>query len=148
MKELIGDIFELMETGEFDGFCVTTNGEVKKDGKAVMGAGIAKDCRDKFPGVDERLAFILNNYGVRVAHLGGYEFGKIIAFPTKNKWRDPSDIQLIKKSCKELMYVIERYDYNKILLPKPGCSNGKLSWDFVKKEIEPLLDERVYIVSK
>lgn len=34
-----------------------------------------------------------------------------------------------------------------VLLPRPGCGNGKLQWDFVKREIEDLLDDRVTIVN-
>lgn len=147
MKEISGDIFKLMETGEFDAFCVTTNGIVKKDGKAVMGAGIALDCRERFPGVDERLAHVLKLNGNNVYHLGSYEHGKILSFPTKNHWRDNSDIELIKRSCIQLQALIDKHGYKKVLLPRPGCSNGKLSWDYVKKNIENLLSDRVYIVS-
>lgn len=107
-----------MTTGNFDAFCVTTNGVVKKDGKAVMGAGI-----------DERLAFLLNNYGNNVYHLGSYEHGKILSFPTKIHWRDNSDIDLIKRSCIQLEQLIDKHGYTHVILPRPGCSNGKLSWE-------------------
>jgi hypothetical protein len=50
--------------------CVTTNGEIKKsDGKAVMGAGIAKEARDRYKGVDEILAQKLKTRGNRVSYL-------------------------------------------------------------------------------
>ena len=43
MKELIQDIWEV----KCDFLCITTNGIVKKDGRLVMGAGIAKEARDR-----------------------------------------------------------------------------------------------------
>ena len=49
MLELKGkyDIFILTQ-GNTEGVCVTTNGIVKQDGKAVMGAGIAKQANAFF----------------------------------------------------------------------------------------------------
>lgn len=148
MKEISGNIFKLMETGQFDGFCVTTNGQIKKDGKAVMGAGIALECKKRFNGIDECLAYLLKNYGNKVSHLGSYEYGKILSFPTKNHWRDNSDIELIKESCRQLEAIIDKHDYKKILIPRPGCSNGRLKWEFVKSQIEEILSDRVYVASE
>lgn len=147
MKEISGDIFKMMETGNFDGFCVTTNGEIKKDGKAVMGAGVAKAVRDKFPGIDSRLGFLLKNHGHYVAHLGEFEHGKIMTFPTKFNWRSKSEIDLIVKSARELEALIEKHNYSSILLPKPGCSNGGLEWEYVKSKVENILSDRVIIIS-
>ena len=59
---------------EFDVICVTTNGEVRKDNKAVMGAGCAKFVRDNFEGVDLKLAVYLRQYGNRVFNLGKYVY--------------------------------------------------------------------------
>lgn len=35
--------------------CITTNGYIKKNGCAVMGAGVAKQARDRFDGLDRLL---------------------------------------------------------------------------------------------
>lgn len=148
MKEIKGDLLEVMATGEYDGFCVTTNGQVRANGKAVMGAGIAKIARDNFKGIDERFGMILQKYGHYVCHLGEYKYGKILTFPTKNHWRDKSDIELIKKSALQLEELIEKHGYSNILLPRPGCSNGGLSWEYVKEQISPILSDRIMIISK
>ena len=147
LKEIKGDIFELME-GEFDAFCITTNGIIKGDGRAVMGAGIAKECRDRFNNIDLRLANLIKKNGSITQQLGTYSNGAVIAFPTKNHWRDTSSIELIRKSCHELNALIETRGFKKVLLPRPGCGNGGLNWNEVKAIIEPILSDKVYIVSK
>ena len=48
MKEISGDLFSLTIINFADAICITTNGVVKKTGKAVMGAGCALSAREKF----------------------------------------------------------------------------------------------------
>ena len=135
---------------EGDVICTTTNGEVRKDGKAVMGRGNAKFVRDTFKGVDELLAQMLQKYGNRVAPLGKHTFnGKsftLLTFPTKNTWRDKSSIELIAKSAHEMKQMADHYGFQKIYIPIPGCANGQLTWSQVK-EVLTCLDERFVIYS-
>ena len=50
MIEVFGDAWELSK----DHFlCITTNGEVKINGQAVMGKGIAKEAANRFPELPE-----------------------------------------------------------------------------------------------
>jgi len=128
MKQVEGDIWELWSTGNWIG--VTTNGCIRKDGLAVMGRGIAKDAADRFPKLPQQLAWKLKNYGNHVFFFLPY---RIFTFPTKNDWKDPSDLSLIRQSCEELRMI----SAGRVFLPRPGCSNGKLAWD----EVEPILSE-------
>lgn len=126
--------------------CITTNGMLKQDGTAVMGAGIAKEAADRFPDLPRRLGENISKYGNR---LFIYRDIRIITFPTKHDWKDKSDLELIRKSCRELMEVAHKFGIERISLPKPGCSNGGLSWDDVRPAIEPILDASiVFIVDK
>jgi hypothetical protein len=61
MKEIKGDILKLIESGEWDGFCITTNGFVKSNGECVMGRGIARTCRDRFAGLARRLGWMITH---------------------------------------------------------------------------------------
>ncbi len=146
MNEVRGDIFDLME-GDYDAFCITTNGYVKKNGACVMGAGIAKTCRDRFKGIDMRLGARITSYGNHVYQLGRYEHGRILSFPVKHKWYEKADLDLIERSCHELNRLIEKKGYKKVLLPRPGCGNGKLKWEDVKKVIAPILSDKIYVVT-
>ena len=138
-----------------DAICFTSNQVIKTGYLLVMGAGVAKAFRDRFLLVDGAAADTIkkNGYQCQVVDWSGYvDVIKrppvpIVMFPTKYHWRDPSDIQLIEKSARELMTLIEENDWKLVALPRPGCSNGGLRWEDVKKVIESILDNRVVIVS-
>ena len=147
MKEVRGDVFDLMK-GDFQVFCVTTNGFIKNNGECVMGAGIAKTVKRLFPILPKKLGTLLKKYGNKVFILHKYEDGSILTFPVKHNWWEDADIELIKTSCKELMRILDKNTHiKKVLLPRPGCGNGKLKWVNVKPIIEPLLDDRVYVAN-
>ena len=91
LKEVVGDIFVLTEVDKVPvvGICFTSNGVTKKDGRAVMGAGVAKAFRDKFKDLDLKYGEHLRNSRLNVTtDLGEYKLSKrkvrVIAFPTKN----------------------------------------------------------------
>ena len=64
-----GDIFELPKNRN-EAVCITTNGIVKKNGCAVMGAGIAKQANMSFNGLARDLGALLSQYGNRVYDMG------------------------------------------------------------------------------
>ena len=132
-NEIGGDIWEQMPV--FDAICVTTNGIRKSDGTAVMGAGIAKSARDKFPGIDKKLGELLEKNGNHVQVMWETSEGKkIIAFPTKNDWREDSDPELIRRSCKELVALTNQLGIRAVMT-RPGTANGKLDWERIVKPI-------------
>jgi hypothetical protein len=158
MLEQYTDILSYDILSRCDAICFTSNGVVKKDGSLVMGAGVAKVFRDRFIGLDKRAGDAVREYGnvcrcvcrlpCLVCDGCILEGIDIVAFPTKHHWRDPSDIALIIKSAYELMQLVESNNWKLVALPRPGCSNGGLQWSEVKKVLDPILDDRVLIVSK
>ena len=107
MREITGNIWKINSWKNVNGeslpvqqdaplwLCVTTNGEIKKsDGKAVMGAGIAREARDRYKGIDEILAQKLKARGNRVSYLLDLpELGsrvRLLSFPTKGRWKENS----------------------------------------------------------
>ena len=146
MKLVVGNAWKVID--EYDALCITTNGVIKKNGCAVMGAGIAKECSNLFPSVPRVLGNLMSKHGNRVMKLGEVN-GRtsLLSFPTKHNWWEIADIDLIEKSCKELVELADKFGYKKILLPRPGCGNGKLKWNDVKVVLEKYLDDRFYIIS-
>jgi hypothetical protein len=146
-KIFIGNPYHIFE--ENDVICTTTNGEVRKNGYAVMGKGNAQFVRDTFK-VDKLLGSYLNKFGNRVFLLGAYQYNKksliLATFPTKNTWRDKSDVNLIKTSSIQIKEVADKFNLRKIYIPIPGCSNGQLKWSEVKQHLN-ILDERFIIYS-
>ena len=150
MKEIIG---QNMWDVPADAYCITTNGIVKENGRAVMGAGVALSAVRKFRECDKFLGNMIKENGHVVClfytftdQVRGIDVD-LISFPTKHHWKDPSDINLIEKSAKELVELIDKNLYNVVILPKPGIGCGGLDWKDVKKIIQPILDDRVVIVS-
>ena len=56
-------------------------------------------------------------------------------------------MDIIERSCTQLMKLIEAMGWSAVLLPRPGCGAGGLDWDEVKPVIEPFLDDRVVVVT-
>jgi hypothetical protein len=165
MQEITGDLWQpstwkpKLDLNEFDRvwLCITTNGAIKKNGAAVMGAGLAKDAKQKFPNIDsilgERIAYG-GNCVHRLKRIERTNKGTCIdvySFPTKHHWRERSDLALVKSSASKLVQIyheaLDRKENNLVVMPRPGCGNGKLDWHSqVKPAIEPILKEPNLVV--
>lgn len=144
MIEKYGNIWQHVE--DYDAIVITTNGFVKNNGEAVMGRGIALEATKRNPLVAQTLGnhLILNGNHVGILR---YETPIWFSFPVKHHWKDKADIKLIERSTYELLDYIESNEYIKnILMPRPGCGNGRLSWNEVKFIIAPLLDDRFTVM--
>jgi len=150
MKILKGNMFEKCKVG--DALCVTTNGILNKAGKLVMGAGVAKEFRDRFEGVDTLLGKYVSKYGNRVFNAGKAVVSKnevtLFSFPTKQDWKEKSNLMLIEQSCIQLKQVVKKFNIKgDVYIPAPGCSNGGLDWE---SEVKPIvtkhLTEDKYII--
>lgn len=128
---------------EADARCVTTNGVLRSNGHLVMGAGVAKQALVKYPGIDKRLGDLVKVFG-NVPHFLP-DVG-IISFPTKHNWKDCSDLSLIILSSEHLIRLCEAHRLKRVVLPRPGCGLGNLSWREVRAAIEPILDDRFVVV--
>ena len=127
--------------------CVTTNGMTRYNGNAIMGKGIALEAKKRFPDLERRLGKQLRSMGNHTYHMGQYPNYDIATLPTKYDWRDKSDINLIKQSARELVDLCNALGIKECYLSRVGCGNGGLNWTHVKKELEPILDDRFIIVS-
>lgn len=161
MQEIIGDIFTL-GIGHDKAVVITTNGQCKNNGCAVMGAGIALTARESFDfyntrsGKYERIDEVLGRFlrmcpGNHAQYLGLFRYKKssvvinIMTMPTKHDWRMPSEISLIKRSAEELVEQADLFGLRQIYMPRPGCTNGRLDWECVKNVIAPILDDRFVV---
>ena len=141
MKEVFGNLWE------FDGIiAITTNGFVKRVGTCVMGRGCAKQATIRFPGLPHKL-------GTRIAADGNHVFyfpeHRLITFPVKHTWWEVADLGLIERSARELLKLIEVKKIKEaVYLPRPGCGNGRLKWEGVKKLLSPILkSDQFHIVT-
>lgn len=134
------DIFSI-PSGPNTAVCVLTNGMVKSNGHAVMGAGQAKQADQMFH-CSERLGACLSLHGNHVFDLGDVTaYGKtyrLIAFPTKHDWRNGSHMELIEQSAHELVQLCDKLGIQTCYLPPAGCGLGGLNW---KTQVEPMLSK-------
>lgn len=105
---------------------VPTNGMVRKDGRAVMGRGFAASVKNRVKDSDLILGKLITLYGSKVQWI----VQNLYAFPTKDDWKNPSTMDIILRSCKELRAIAEGRP-GKWYLPLPGCGAGDLDFKVV-----------------
>jgi hypothetical protein len=148
--EAKGDIWEYHKRGLW--VVITVNGVLDRDGRNVMGAGVACQAKEKYPGLPKKL-------GNRIIESGNkcYAFPefKIITYPTKHHWKDKhSDLMLIQLGAHEIAGMVrpsvlrEPLTREFIAMVRPGVGCGKLDWEQVKGVIAPILDDQFIVVSK
>lgn len=154
MIELVGDLWRLPALVR----CITTNGEVDSRGRAVMGVGCAKQAADFEPALKADLGRKLTECGNHV-HILRQRPGRamLVSFPTKHRWRESANLDLILRSANELVSTVNIYALlvndngdipdGSVLLPRPGCGAGQLSWEQVAEVLRPVLDDRFAAVS-
>lgn len=123
--------------------CITTNGDVKKNGEAVMGRGCALQAKTRYP-------TLAHEFGLRLIHLGNYPHAfhsyNIITIPVKEHWTKKAALGLIRASLRTLGSFPSQMVQSAVL-PRPGCGNGGLLWENIRPLCEELLDDRFTVVS-
>jgi O-acetyl-ADP-ribose deacetylase (regulator of RNase III) len=126
----------------------------------VMGAGLAKQFKEKYPKMfnryreecsSEKMKLGRNYFWINPNSLQSNtrctdygEFAEIICMPTKNHWKDSSELNWIILALQDLReHVIVNYAPScSIAIPKIGCGLGGLNWETqVKPEIEKYLGD-------
>lgn len=142
-----GDMFQMW--GKTDIFVITTNPIVTKLGKAVMGAGIAKQIADRCPEVPFVFGKLISDYGNNPAFrksgmITVVDNQNLGYFMVKEHWAEPAVPEIIEQSVKDLNAWI---NYCKNYKPEvrvdlnfPGIGNGKLPREVVLPLIQDLPD--------
>lgn len=158
-----------------DAICITTNGFVKKDNRAVMGRGVANVAKNIYPNIDLTLGTLIKKGGnvpqlIEKDNRGFW----VVSFPVKPDkakvardksnivdhmknvsepgqsvpgWMSVADIGIIEKSSIILSEIATIQGWNCIILPMPGCLNGQLSWSVVKPIMQQHLDNRFIVIT-
>jgi hypothetical protein len=143
MIEASGDLFSYPA----DATCITTNGTVKKNGECVMGRGVALEAKKRWPAVPLVLGNAVNAFGNIVQSIYVIDYWSLVAFPVKHNWWEKADLDLIARSCGQLVDLADDC-WECVALPRPGCGNGSLDWQEVKPVLGKLLDDRFVIVHR
>ena len=57
------------------------------------------------------------------------------------------DIEIIKQSAYQLVELADSNPWNTIVLPRPGCGAGELSWEQVEPVLANILDDRFKVIT-
>ena len=166
MLETKGNLWDYL--GKASVICITTNGFTKRNGEAVMGRGCASQAKIRYMGIDRILGRRLAIKGNIPFQIGEDQNTLIYSFPVKHEsmcnldknlivphmqnkikpgdvipgWALKADIDLIAKSAGLMQALANENNWDSVILPRPGCGAGELTWSNVKPVLKELLDNR------
>ncbi|HOP41019.1 MAG TPA: ADP-ribose-binding protein [Geobacteraceae bacterium] len=141
MKEFIDNIWNYHGSAIV---VITTNGPATRTGKAALGNGCSRQAGRKFPGLAERLGASLAKQGNHVPYLGN----DIVSFPVEHSSFENPDLKFIERSTRELVSLVDQMGWDSVVVPRPGCGGGGLSWKKVNPILEKYFDDRFLVIAK
>lgn len=113
---------------EFDYRFFTANSTLNKSGELVMGAGIAKQVKLKYPELPAVFGRAIAGKTVYGVLWGDYPF---IPFQTKIHWRDKSDLKLIISNLRTLYLKATKELHHTFGLNMPGVGLGEIPLEVI-----------------
>lgn len=117
----------------------------------VMGAGIALECRLRYPEMYEKYKELCSRKLISIGNLWLYKTEKtwILNFPTKVDWKYPSRVEFIQKGLEKFVAVYEQKEINSIAFPMLGADRGGINVEttlaMLHKYLDPLpIDIELY----
>lgn len=123
----------------------------------VMGKGLAKEFKKRYPNMFDAYQEACKKKITRIGrvqvfthHVLGEDLKYLINFPTKQHWKDKSELFFIRYGLLDLTLKLRSinasrkhfYPIKKIAIPALGCGEGGLDWADVKpliiEHLEPL----------
>jgi hypothetical protein len=155
VREQYGDLWQM----GIPVICITTNGSLVRIGphtcryRGVMGRGVAKQAKDRYPHIEEALGMSVHGLGnhvdiIRDTHDSDEDHTILVSFPVKYEWHARADLVLIERSCYELMAKVLEYGWHDVVLPRPGCGNGGLQWVDVEPICRRILGDQIIVVDR
>ncbi|MGE4543988.1 MAG: hypothetical protein AB7D06_07765 [Pedobacter sp.] len=140
MQEIVGDLWSWYGDAII---AITTGGQVSSKGNCSMPRGCASQARQRFPELPAQLGELIRRHGNQVFDLGN----GIVTFPVENTPFEVPDLRMIERSCLQLKVLTDRNNWPLVILPRPGCGGGGLSWKEVRPLLERHLDDRFRVIT-
>lgn len=137
---------------------ITTNGFVTKDGKAVLGAGVAKQAveiyGDKLKvALGARLQAFGNGVNAFAPNPDKGRHHWLVTFPVKPEYgpngepgfKAKAELEIIERSAHQLLsFTLGMLpESGVVVMPKPGCGCGGLNWPDVEPVLSRVLDQPI-----
>lgn len=113
--------------------------------QGIMGKGLALLYRQKYPEMFKVYRKACLNKEVKTGFMHVWKVSNqdkwIINFPTKQHWRNPSQLEWIIEGLQDLVKVVKENKIKSLGIPPLGCGLGGLHWYQVKKEIVQVCEQ-------
>lgn len=129
-------ILQIIKCSVFDTDCDILVNTINCRG--VMRAGIALEFALRYPKMYEDYVKDCDNGTIKTGQTYLYlcEGKKILNFPTKDDYKDPSLIEYLVEGLKFFSEHYKEYNAKSIAFPLLGCANGRLDFE---KEVKPIM---------
>ena len=106
----------------------------------VMGKGLALACKQRFPEMYEEYRRVCDAGQLRPGCLQLWKGPAqwVLNFPTKQHWRNPSQIEWIEDGLRVLAKNYQAMGITSINVPPLGCANGGLNFE---RDVKPLIEQ-------
>ena len=103
----------------------------------AMGAGLARDFRERFPEVASAYRSLYAAEEIRIGAVTSFDWQErlFVYFPTKQHWKGKSRLEDIDDGLRALRELITDRAVTSIAVPALGCGCGGLSWSLVEPRI-------------
>ncbi len=111
--------------------------------KGTMGNGLAKAMANRFPGLEDYYKDLCKSKLLTPGKVGYWSvdpFKRILIFPTKDDWKNPSELSYIEDGLKAFVDSYERNGITAIVFPAIGCGKGGLDYQDVRKLLHQYLE--------
>lgn len=125
--------------------------------KGAFGKGLAYQFHLQYPASTQKYKTACHNHTLKIGTvllvdqtnetLPNLRF--VVHFPTKDDWRNPSELSYIRSGCRALRESVIDHNIKSIAIPPLGCGLGRLKWGDVRSIIEAELKDLdciVYII--
>lgn len=132
MKTKFGTIFDSSASV----ICIPTNSTVKTSGELIMGAGLAKECLNHYPGLDKTAGDMLRKGQIfsKMHVLPEYNLLEVeflhrtlLLCQTKDYVWKKTPLSLVKRTINKLSVYMEVHGSKTFAIPYLGCGHGKLN---------------------
>ena len=114
----------------------------------VMGAGIALEFKLRYPKMFTKYTEFCHSKTLSLGKLWLYresesrfDFQSVLLFPTKNHWKEPSEMQSIELGLKKFVDVYQNLNIRSIAFPLLGVGHGGLDKEEVKRLMVKYLED-------
>ena len=121
---------------EADYFVFTGNSFIKNNGALVMGRGMAKQVRNKIPGIDIRIGSRILKKCLHLRTYGFVHSGRIGVFQVKQHYYETASLAIVEYSTTCLISFAIKHKNKHIHINYPGVGCGGLT----KKQILPIIE--------